>query len=484
MDSRPQLVMNGAMNTPPPAEWIERLRTHRQEHLLFGWEKLTDQLRQDFVATLATLDWRELGELYARRAETTKLPDLGGALAPPVEWEQSDATLEALGSVALQRGRVAVVLVAGGQGSRLGSDLPKGCFPITPVTGKSLYQVHAEKVVALGKRHNLTPPLFIMTSPATDGPTRDFFARHNHFGLDPEYVRYFQQGTMPAMDLATGKLLLDSPGKPFLAPDGHGGCLSALENQGHLAWMQEHGIRNVFYFQVDNPLVKVADPNFLGRHLRAESQASSKVVPKRSAGEKVGVFVSIAGRCHLVEYSDLPQNMAEERLPDGTLRFAAGSPAIHLFSVEFLRRVASGSGEGGLPFHVARKKVPHIDTTTGARVIPEKENALKFERFIFDALPQADRWLLVGVTHEGEFAPLKNGEGPDSPDTVRKAQSRLAATWLAKRSVRLPRDERGDPLVPVEISPLVALGPDDLKGLSLPEPAEGKPYLLDDPDNL
>ncbi|MFM8934276.1 MAG: UTP--glucose-1-phosphate uridylyltransferase, partial [Gemmataceae bacterium] len=219
-------------------------------------------------------------------------------------------------------------------------------------------------------------------------------------------VRYFQQGTMPAVDLATGRLLLDSPGKPFLAPDGHGGCLSALENQGHLAWMQERGIRSVFYFQVDNPLVKVADPNFLGRHLRAESQASSKVVPKRSAGEKVGVFVSIAGRCHLVEYSDLPQRMAEDRQPDGSLRYAAGSPAIHLFSVDFLRRVATGSGAEGLPFHVARKKVPHIDTTTGARAVPATENALKFERFIFDALPQADRWLLVGVTHEGEFAPL------------------------------------------------------------------------------
>ena len=472
------------MNAPPPPELVEQLRNHRQEHLLFGWERLDGPARQDLVTTLGTFDWRELENLYARRSEPAKLPDLAAAVAPPVEVEEPDAALEALGSVALQRGRVAVVLVAGGQGSRLGSDLPKGCFPITPITGKSLYQVHAEKVLALGRRHGVTPPLFIMTSPATDGPTRDFFARHHHFGLAPDQVRYFQQGTMPAVDLATGSLLLDSPGKPFLAPDGHGGCLSALENQGHLAWMQERGIRSVFYFQVDNPLVKVADPNFLGRHLRAESQASSKVVPKRSAGEKVGVFVSIAGRCHLVEYSDLPQRMAEERLADGGLRYAAGSPAIHLFSVDFLRRVASGSGENGLPFHVARKKVPHVDTATGARVVPDRENALKFERFIFDALPQADRWLLVGVTHEGEFAPLKNGEGPDSPDTVRLAQSRLAATWLASRSVRLPLDERGDPLVPVEISPVVALGPDDLKGLCLPEPAEGKPYLLDDPDNL
>jgi UDP-N-acetylglucosamine/UDP-N-acetylgalactosamine diphosphorylase len=472
------------MNSLPSTDLVETLKSHGQQHLLAGWEQLDPAGRQYLVDTLAGFNWAELRGLYEKRAEPAKLPDLVDAQAPVVQLEEPDTALEALGSVALQRGRVAVVLVAGGQGSRLGSDLPKGCFPITPVTGKTLYQVHAEKVLALGKRHGITPPLFIMTSPATDGPTRDFFSSHGHFGLDPDRVFYFQQGTMPAVDLATGKLLLEAPGKPFLAPDGHGGCLSALENQGHLAWMQDRGIRSVFYFQVDNPLVKVADPNFLGRHLRAESQASSKVVPKRSADEKVGVFVSMAGRCHLVEYSDLPREMAEQRLADGSLRFAAGSPAIHLFSVDFLRRVASGSGQGGLPFHIARKKVPHIDPVTGERVQPDRENALKFERFIFDALPQAERWLLVGVTHEDEFAPLKNSAGPDSPATVRLAQSRLAAAWLARRNIRFPADERGNPLVPVEISPLVALGPDDLRGLQLPEPAEGKPYLLDDPDNL
>ncbi|MFM8932849.1 MAG: UTP--glucose-1-phosphate uridylyltransferase, partial [Gemmataceae bacterium] len=151
------------MNTHPPAELFEQLTRHGQEHLLFGWEHLDDRARQDLVATLGTFDWRELKDLYARRSEPAKLPDLAAAVAPPVEREEPDAALEALGSVALQRGRVAVVLVAGGQGSRLGSDLPKGCYPITPVTGKSLYQVHAEKVLALGKRSGVTPPLFIMT---------------------------------------------------------------------------------------------------------------------------------------------------------------------------------------------------------------------------------------------------------------------------------------------------------------------------------
>ena len=139
------------MNAPPPPELVEQLRNHCQEHLLFGWERLDGPARQDLVTTLGTFDWRELENLYARRSEPAKLPDLASAAAPPVEVEEPDAALEALGSVALQRGRVAVVLVAGGQGSRLGSDLPKGCFPITPITGKSLYQVHAEKVLALGR---------------------------------------------------------------------------------------------------------------------------------------------------------------------------------------------------------------------------------------------------------------------------------------------------------------------------------------------
>jgi UDP-N-acetylglucosamine/UDP-N-acetylgalactosamine diphosphorylase len=472
------------MQPMPPPQLLEELTRHGQDHLLANWDTLNNSDRHNLVESLSRFNFLELKSLYAKRFEPVKLPDLSTAEAPPLQIDQPDVALEALGSVALQRARVAVVLVAGGQGSRLGSDLPKGCYPITPITGKSLYQVHAEKLLALGRRHGVTPPLFIMTSPATEAPTRDFFALHNNFGLDQEKTIYFQQGTMPAVDLNTGKVLLEAPGKPFLAPDGHGGCLAALESQGHLGWMQERGIRSVFYFQVDNPLVKIADPTFLGAHLRAESQASSKVVPKRSPAEKVGVFVSLHGRCHLVEYSDLPTEMAAQRLQDGSLRFAAGSPAIHFFSVDFLRRVASGSGDSGLPFHIARKKVPHFDPTTGNPVSPASENALKFERFIFDALPQADRWLLVGITHEAEFAPLKNADGADSPLTVCQAQSRLAANWLASRGIRIQRDDHGIPTVPVEISPLVALGPDDLKRLQLPEPALGKPYLLDDLDNL
>lgn len=466
----------------PPASLRSRLESCHQDHLLAGWEILTPQQQDHLVHTLNGFDFAELASLHSKQNQPAKLPDLATAEAPPLQVDEPDSVLEALGAVALQRGRVAVVLVAGGQGSRLGSDQPKGCYPITPVTGKTLYQVHAEKLLALGRKFGVTPPLFIMTSPATDGPTRDFFAQNNHFGLDSSGIYYFQQGTMPAVDRETGKVLLEAPGKPFLAPDGHGGCLAALEKQGHLAWMQERGIRTVFYFQVDNPLVKIADPGFIGRHLRAESQASSKVVPKRSPGEKVGVFVSLGGRCHLVEYSDLPKEMAEQRLPNGALRFAAGSPAIHLFSVDFLRRVSAGSE--GLPFHIAKKKVPHFDPSIDGQVTPVTENALKFERFIFDALPQAERWLLVEVTHENEFAPLKNAEGPDSPETVRQAQSRLAANWLASRGIRFPVDAQGIPPVPVEISPLVALGPDDLRGKQLPDPAEGKPYLLNDPDNL
>ena len=468
----------------PNVELLAHLARHGQEHLLAGWEHLDTATRSTLVRTLSEIDLTALARLHALRDAPACLPDLSQACAPTIQSGEPNGVMETLGSVAIASGRVAVVLVAGGQSSRLGVSLPKGVFPVTPVTGKSLFQVHAEKLVTLGRRHEVTPPLFVMTSPATDSATRDFFAAHGNFGLPT--VTFFQQGTMPSVEIATGKILLEAPGKPFLAPDGHGGCLSALEKQGHLAWMQDRGIRTVFYFQVDNPLVRVAEPSFIGRHLRAESQASSKVVPRRFPGEKLGVFVSLADRCHVVEYSDLPPDLSTERLADGSLRYAAGSPAIHLFSVDFLRQVAA-TGYGAddpstdkLPFHIARKKVPHVDPATGSMITPTAENALKFERFIFDALPRAERWLLVGALHEEEFAPLKNAEGPDSPQTVKLAQSRLAAGWLAHAGVKVPTDGQGNPPAPVEISPLVALEPGHLRGLYLPEWVEGKPYLLDE----
>lgn len=207
---------------------------------------------------------------------------------------------------------MAVLLVAGGQGSRLGFEHPKGMFPIGPVSNKTLFQIHAEKVLALQRRYGRLVPFLIMTSPATDAETRDFFRQQKYFGLAPDEVWFFCQGTMPALDMASGRLLMEAPGRLFLSPNGHGGTLTALADSGLLDRLRNQGIREVFYFQVDNPLIKVADPVFLGHHLGQRAEVSARIVPKEGPTDRLGNLVLVDGRCTMIEYSDLPLELCNK----------------------------------------------------------------------------------------------------------------------------------------------------------------------------
>jgi UDP-N-acetylglucosamine/UDP-N-acetylgalactosamine diphosphorylase len=332
-------------------------------------------------------------------------------------------------------------------------------FAIGPVTNKSLFQIHAEKVLALSRRYGKAVPFLVMTSPATHAETEAFFAEHRSFGLDPHEVFFFCQGTMPALDMATGRVLLESRSRLFASPNGHGGTLTALAESGLLDRLRRRGIRQVFYFQVDNPLVKVADPLFLGHHLAADAEVSSKIVPKEGPTDKLGNLVLIDGRCSMIEYSDLPESLARQTDAAGRLHLWAGSPAIHIFAVDFLDRVTRD--RRGMPFHVARKKVPYLDDA-GRPVNPTRENALKFEMFIFDVLPLAQRWTVVETSRREEFVPLKNATGPDSPETVRQALCDLAGDWLQHAGAAVPRRPDGHVAVPLEISPLYALDAEEL----------------------
>ena len=378
-----------------------------------------------------------LASLFARRDEAHPLPPAESI--HPVPVASPDPALRPLGEEALRRGEVAVLLVAGGQGTRLGLEQPKGMFPLGPLSGRTLFQIHAEKVLALSRRHGREVPFLVMTSPATHDETLAFFKAHKDFGL--VQVEFFQQGTMPALDLSTGQTLMESPGVPCLSPDGHGGTLTALASSGLLARLRAQGVRHVFYFQVDNPLVDIADPVFLGHHIAQRAEVSSKVVAKRDAAERAGVFALVEGRHGIIEYSDLPIELAQATDQTGRLRLWAGNPAIHLFDAAFLERMTSDPE--GLPLHVARKKVPHIGDPS-----PAEPNALKFERFIFDVLPKAERWLLLETERAEEFAPVKNAEGEDSPATAR-------AAMLAK-SARLI--EAAGATGEAEVGPLFDLG--------------------------
>ncbi|HEV8062392.1 MAG TPA: UDPGP type 1 family protein [Gemmataceae bacterium] len=439
----------------------EKLQKYDQAHLLAHWHGLDEEERQLLLAEIAALDLDVVRTLFQERDKVYEVPSEDRITPAPVLPESAGTSAtRSRGENMLASGKVAVLVVAGGQGSRLGFEHPKGMFPIGPVTQRSLFQIHVEKVRALQNRYGGSIPFLVMTSPATDEETKQFFREHGYFGLPESDVHFFRQGTMPAVDLATGQLLMDAPHQLFASPDGHGGMLAALAGSGLLRRLLDRGIEALYYFQVDNPLVKIADPAFLGMHAENAAEISLKIVPKEDPLDKLGNLVLIDGRCSIIEYSDLPEALGAKRTPEGKLWIWAGSPAIHIFDMAFLERM---TGQGvRIPFHIARKKVPYLDKE-GRLVQPECENALKFERFIFDLLPLADRCLLVETSRRKEFMPLKNGSGSDSPETVRQALTNLYASWLEKAGMRVPRTEKGDVDIPVEISPLFALDADELK---------------------
>lgn len=343
----------------------------------------------------------------------------------------------------LEAGRVAVVVVAGGQGTRLGATAPKGLWPVGPLSGKPLLQWHAEKVLHWARRVARPVPFLVLVSDATAQATEDFLRWHGHFGLDPTWVKLFRQRSLPALD-DEGRILLASKSRIALAPNGHGGVFAALRDARLLDLLADHGVRTLAYSQVDNPLIRTLDPVFVGFHVRREAQFSSKSVTKRSPDERVGVFARVGGRAAVVEYTELTREQAREAHEDGTLLFGQGNIAAHCIDLEFARRIA----DAGLPYHRARKKVPFVDAT-GALVQPSEPNATKFECFVFDALPLAERTLVLETRRADEFSPIKNSEGEDTPETARRDLIALFASWYRRAAIPVPEGA-------IEVNPLEA----------------------------
>jgi UDP-N-acetylglucosamine/UDP-N-acetylgalactosamine diphosphorylase len=306
------------------------------------------------------------------------------------------------------------------------------------------------------KRHGVSIPLFIMTGPSTDRPTREYFANNHRLGLKEDELFFFEQGTMPALDATTGRILLESPDRLALSPDGHGGIVAALSRSGAMEKSRSRGIEVFFYAQVDNPLVTACDPTLVGYHLLSRSQMTTQVVRKRFAKERVGNVVQIHSKTHIIEYSDLPDTAAHEINSDGTLKLWAGNIAVHVFDREFLERHATNSE--GLPFHRAHKAVPYIDAH-GVLQKPAAPNAIKLERFVFDLLPVADRTLVVEGDAAKVFAPVKNADGAatDTPTTSRTAISALHQAWLQEAGVQVTEG------VQVEIHPLWAWDAEEVR---------------------
>jgi len=431
-----------------------------QDHVLRYWHELDDAQRQALLAQIAALDVagvRFMRETLAAQAQTgAEHGDI-----EPADVVRTDALADpryrARGEKLLRESKAGAILVAGGQGSRLGFDGPKGAYLIGPVSGASLFEIHAHKILALEQRHDARIPFYIMTSQVNDAPTRAFFEANGYFGLSADRVKFFVQGMWPALS-PEGEIVLDRPDHIFMSPDVHGGTLSALRANGMLEDMARRGVETLFYFQVDNPLIEICDPTFLGIHAERDAEISVKVCAKRDPGEGLGVVVVRDGRCAVVEYTELTEEQKNERLPNGELRLLFGSVAIHVFSRAFLEQEAAAR----LPLHVAHKKVPYWEYGKGV-VEPEEPNAYKFEKFIFDAIPDAERPLNVEFLRENEFSPVKNATGNDSPATTQRDMVLKFARWLEACGIDVPRDADGIPTHKIEIDPCYALNADELK---------------------
>ena len=448
----------GKTNMAEIGEIRKKLEAHGQSHLLAFYDELPPERRELLLEQIQGINFDQLEDWiqrYVRRPPRMEVPqDINPPEIVPNGGGAEARTARKRGLELLGAGKVAVFTVAGGQGTRLGYEGPKGCLPASPVVKKPLFRLFAEQIRAAGLREGATIPWYILTGPTNDTATRAHFRQNAFWGFDPNDVIFIKQGTIPAIDF-DGKLMLNRKYRLAVNPDGHGGSLTALRRSGALDDMARRGIEIISYFQVDNPLVSCIDPLFLGLHELNVAEMSAKSLPKRGPMEKLGNFCLIDGKVCVIEYSDLPETLARNCNTDGRLKFSAGSIAVHLFNRSFVERLTS-EGRCSLPLHRAEKKVSHIHPRTGKPVHPERPNAVKLEMFVFDALPLAKKTMIYEVRREEEYSPIKNAEGEDSFTTSLHDQVRRAGAWLGSAGITIPRDANGQVAAALEISPLFA----------------------------
>ena len=459
---------------------LDELQNAGQEHAARWLEQLDGRPRQKLLRQLADLDFDQLREFRRLLKEPPAEVDFGQVEPAPIErLPQNEAQAQAedqvlqMGTDALEADRVAAVTAAGGQGTRLRYDHPKGMYPITPIRRASLFQSFAEQILAARRRYGCRLPWLIMTSPTNDAETRDFFARNRFFALGEDSVHFFEQKVSPIVD-SDGRLLRAEVNELLVGPGGHGGTFDALASGGLVDMLEGAGLDLISYFQVDNPLVTVADPRFIGHHVRKGADFSCKVVAKRNPEEGLGIAVRRGGKPAVIEYVEVPDEVASARTPDGELRYLYGSIAIHVIDVPFVRRVAQ---EDALPWHIARKQYEIVDDE-GQKTRSAPGGCCKFERFIFEALPMARECAFVEVRRESEFAPVKNAKGKDSPESARRLMQQRWLDWLCAAGASFqPPSDLGSAVI--EISPLYAADAEELKERVEPGWQPSFPLLLE-----
>jgi len=465
----------GSMSRPSDPQSVEflyrrcaeQLAARGQDHVLRWWDDLSGSKREHLLSEIESIPWSDLDPLVEthirNKPQDAECANLEPAVVFPCQPDAANAALYrdavVLGDELIRAGKVAAFCVAGGQGTRLGFEGPKGAVTITPVREKTLFQLFAETIVAVRKRYGVGIRWYIMTNPGNHKQTAGFLEDHEFFGLPPEDVVLFSQGMLPSFDL-DGKILLEDKHRLALAPDGHGGSLKSLVVSGALKDMESRGIEIISYFQVDNPLVKPFDLLFIGLHAKTGSEMSTKVASKVDDLERVGNVCMREGRVVVVEYSDFPSDLAHSKNSDGSRMFNVGNLAIHLLEVGFVDRIIARNFE--LPYRRAEKTVTWMDEN-GFQRTPPVPNAVKLEMFVFDALPLAANPLLLEIDRAEEFSPVKNAKGVDSVESAIRDQIRRAARWLDGAGVRVPRKPDGEPDVVIEVAPSYARNADDVR---------------------
>ena len=393
------------------------LEKYNQTHLLSQYDKLDDEKKEQLLNQIINIDFEQLNKLYE---QTKKEIEMGEDLIEPISYIEKASLLDEekekyskIGADEIKNGKFAVVTMAGGQGTRLGHDGPKGTYVLNiKPNPKSIFEILCDNLKEAKKKYNVAIPWYIMTSKENNKQTVEFFEKNNYFDYPKEAVRFFIQGELPMLD-TEGKILLDENGTVKQAANGHGGTLESMDKEKVIETLKKEGVEWIFVSGVDNVLAKLVDPLLLGMSINSKVLGAVKSVEKTDPKESVGVFCRKNKRVGVVEYTEISEEMANERNEKGSLVYGDLNAVFHLYNIKALEKVCNLK----LPYHIAFKKAKYLDEN-GKLIVPEKPNAYKFEMFIFDSFEMLDDVLVLRVKREEEFAPVKNREGNDSVDTA------------------------------------------------------------------
>ena len=396
-------------------EAINALKEHNQEHVIKRLEALDEVSAKKLIAQVASIDWSVVESINHKAEDNSsdrKVEPLEAVEIKDIKANKDKYT--AKGIEAIKDGKVAAVLLAGGQGTRLGLDKPKGTLNVGINKDLFLFEQLINNLLDVVNQSGAYVPLYIMTSDKNDEQTRAFFEEHNYFGYNKDYVKFFVQEMVPAVDFE-GNVLREAEDSLAMSPNGNGGWYKSLLRAGLDQDIRKRGVEWLNVFAVDNVLQRIADPVFVGATILSGRVCGSKVVRKVSPHERVGAMCLENGKPSIVEYYELTDEMAEARDENGTLLYGFGVILNYLFRVDKLNEIAGSN----LPLHIVEKKVPYLDES-GQMCKPEEPNAYKFETLILDMVYMMDNCLAFEVERDREFAPVKNATGTDSVDSARE----------------------------------------------------------------